>query len=69
MKASAYCIVSETTEDRFGETESLEDAVRIAQRAASESQTGDRICIEYRGRVIRQFLFQPDGRVAEEVIG
>lgn len=68
MKPSAYCIISETTEDRFDEVDSLEEAIRIARAVACESQAGDPVSIEHRGRVIRQLVLMPDGRVAEEEI-
>lgn len=41
MKANTYCIISETTEDRFDETDSLEEAIRIARTLARDSQAGD----------------------------
>lgn len=68
MKPNAYCIISETTEDRFDEVDSLEEAIRIARAVACESQAGDPVSIEHRGRVIRQLVLMPDGRVAEEEI-
>jgi hypothetical protein len=68
MKSSAYCIISETTEDRFDEVDSLEEAIRIARAVARESQAGDPVSIEHRGRVIRQLVLMPDGRVAEQEI-
>jgi hypothetical protein len=68
MNSNAYCIISETTEDRFDETDSLEEAIRIARAVARESKAGDPISIEHRGRVIRQMVLLPDGRVSEEEI-
>jgi hypothetical protein len=68
MKLNAFCIISETTEDRFDEVDSLEEAIRIARAVARESQAGDPVSIEHRGRVIRQLVLMPDGRVAEEEI-
>jgi DNA integrity scanning protein DisA with diadenylate cyclase activity len=69
MNPKAYCIISETTEDRFDETDSLEEAIRIARAVARKSQAGALISIEHRGRVIRQLVLLPDGRVAEEETG
>ena len=63
MNVNAYCIISETTEDRFDEAGSLEEAIRIARALARESQAGDPVSIEHRGRVIRQLVLMPDGRV------
>ena len=68
MRADLYHIISETTEDRFDETESLEDAVRIARSVAAEGAAGDPVSIEHRGKVIRQFVLTSDGRVAEQEI-
>ena len=68
MNPNAYCIISETTEDRFDEVDSLEEAIRIARALARESQADDPISIEHRGRVIRQLVLMPDGRVSEEEI-
>lgn len=68
MNQGTYCITSETTEDRFDETDSLEEALRIARDVVKESQVGDPVSIEHNGRVIRQFVLTPDGRVEEEPV-
>ena len=68
MNPSAYCIISETTEDRFDEVDSLDEAIRIARALARESQAGEPVSIEHRGRVIRQLVLLSDGRVSEEEI-
>ncbi len=68
MSQNAYCIISETTEDRLDEAQTLEEALRIARALARESQAGDPVSIEHRGRVIRQLILLPDGRIAEEEI-
>jgi hypothetical protein len=68
MNTNAYCIISETSEDRFDEVDNLEEAIRIARTLVSESQAGDPISIEHRGRVIRQLVLLPDGSVSEEEI-
>jgi hypothetical protein len=34
-----------------------------------EGQTGDPVCIEHRGKVVRQLVLMPDGKVEEETIG
>jgi hypothetical protein len=67
--SNAYCIIRETTEDRFDETDSLEEAVRIARSVVREGQTGEPVSIEHRGKVIRQLVLMPDGKVEEEAIG
>jgi hypothetical protein len=61
--SNAYCIISETTEDRFDETESLEEAVRIARSLVRVGQVGEPVSIEHRGKVIRQLVLMPDGKV------
>jgi hypothetical protein len=68
MNTKAYCIISETTEDRFDEVDSLEEAIRIARTLARESEAGDPVSIEHRGRIIWQLVLLPDGRISEEVI-
>ena len=68
MISDAYCIISETNEDRLDETDSLEEAIRIARSLAREGQAGDPISIEHRGKVIRQLVLKPDGKVEEEAL-
>jgi hypothetical protein len=68
MNPNAYCIISETTEDRFDEADSLEEAIRIARAVAREGQAGDPVSIEHRRRVIRQLVLMPDGIISEEEI-
>lgn len=68
MNPNAYCIISETSEDRFDETDTLTEAIRIARAVARESQAGVPVSIEHRGRVIRQLVLLPDGSVSEEEI-
>ena len=65
MSPNAYCIISETTEDRFDEVDSLEEALRIARARARENQVGDPVSIEHRGLVIRQIMRLADGSVSE----
>jgi hypothetical protein len=69
MSRGMYHIVSETTEDHFDETSSLEEALRIALEVVKEGQAGDPVSIEHDGRVIRQFVLTPEGKVEEESIG
>ncbi len=66
MTQAPYFIISETTEDRFDEADSLEEALRIARELVKESQAGDPVSIEHNGRVIRQLVLTPDGEVEEE---
>ncbi len=67
MARGAYHIVSGTTEDRFDEVDSLEEALQIARRLVREGQTGlEPIAIEHNGRVIRQLVPTADVGVGEE---
>jgi hypothetical protein len=68
MNPNAYCIISELTEDRFDEAATLEEALGLARHLAREGMAGDPISIEHRGRVIRQLVLMPDGKVSEHEI-
>ena len=68
MTRGAYQIISETTEDRFDETDSLDEALRIARGLAAEGRAGDAVSIEYDGRVIHQFVLTPSGVVDESPV-
>jgi hypothetical protein len=68
MTQGTYYIISETTEDRFDEVDSLEEALQIARELVKESQAGDPVSIEHNGRVIRQLVLTPDGEVEEEPV-
>ena len=68
MRTDLYHVVSETSEDRFDEAESLEEAVRVARSVARERPAGEPVSIEYRGKVIRQLVLMPDGDVKEDVL-
>ena len=65
---SQFYINSENTEDTFDSTDNLEDAIRIAREVAQNGQAGDPVCIEHKGKNIRQFVLMPNGKVAEEVL-
>lgn len=68
MTPKDYCIISETTEDRFDEVDSLEEAICIARALARENEAGDPVSIEHRGRIIRQLVLLPNGSISEEEI-
>ena len=65
---SQYHITSENTEDTFDSTDNLEDAIRIAKEAAENGQAGDPVCIEHKGKTIRQFVLTPNGKVEEAAL-
>ena len=68
MRSYLYHIISEETEDSFGETDNLEEAIRMARSAASAGQAGEQISIEHKGFIIRHLVRQEDGTVVEEEI-
>jgi len=68
MRTDLYHVISAASEDRFGETASLEEALRLARRVAGEERSGEAVCIEHRGLVIRQLRLGPDGRLEETVL-
>ena len=66
---NAGSITRENREDRLGYTENLADAIRLAREwAVREGLPGEPICIEPMGLTGRQFVRQPDGRIAEAAI-
>jgi hypothetical protein len=66
---SEFYIINENTEDTIGETDNLDDAIRVAREAARRGQTGDPVSIlENRGKAVMQFILMPDGKVAEQPI-
>jgi hypothetical protein len=68
MISDVYCVVCETTEDRFDETVSPEEAVRIARSVARKGQAGATVSIEHRGKVVRRLVLMPDGKGEAEAI-
>ena len=69
MAHGAYYVVSETTEDRFDEVASLDEALRIARKVVKESRAGDPVSIEHNGKVIRQFVLTQHGTVEDTPVG
>ena len=65
---SQFYINSENTEDTFDSTDNLQDAIRIAREVAQQGEAGDPVCIEHKGKNIRQFVLMPNGEVAEEAL-
>lgn len=68
MNRGMYHIISETTEDRFDETDSLDEALRIARGLATEGRPDEPVSIEYDGRVIHQFVLTPNGVIDESSV-
>jgi hypothetical protein len=65
---SEFYITNENTEDTLDSADNLEDAIRIAKELAENGQTGELVCIEHKGRNIRQFVLTANGNVAEVAI-
>ena len=62
-------VTNESTEDTFGATDDLQEAVRIAREVARTGQAGDLVLIESSaGRGVRQFVRTPDGTIAEREV-
>lgn len=53
-------VSSETSEGRFVEAESLDEAVRLARTAALGCSPDETVSVEHKGRVIRQ-VARPTG--------
>jgi hypothetical protein len=68
MNMPQFYITSENTEDTFDSAGTLQDAIRIAREVARKGQAGDPVCIEHKGKNIRQFVLMPDGKIAEEAL-
>jgi hypothetical protein len=68
MRTGLCHVISETSEDRFGETSNLEEAVRIARSVARKERPGEPISIEHRGKVIRQLVLMAGGDVKDEIV-
>ena len=61
-----FYVTNESTEDTFGATDDLEEAIRIAREVARSGQTGDLVLVESsEGKGVRQFVLEPDGTLAE----
>jgi hypothetical protein len=69
MSIEAYYITTENSEDRLDSAGTLQEAIRIARELAREGPVGDLLCIEHRGKHVRQLVRRPDGRVEEEELG
>jgi hypothetical protein len=68
MHVDQFYINNENTEDTFDSADNLQDAIRIAREVAQQGPAGELVCIEHKGKNIRQFVRLPNGRVAEETI-
>ncbi len=66
---SKFYVTCESTEDTFGATEDLQEAILIAKKVARAGKPGDLILVESsEGKGVRQFVLEPDGTVAENKV-
>jgi hypothetical protein len=66
---SRYYVTNESTEDTFGATDDLQEAIRIAREVARTGRAGDLVLVESsEGRGVRQFVLTPDGTIAEKEV-
>lgn len=63
-----YYVTNESTEDTFGATDDLEEAIRIAKEVARTGQAGDLVLVESEGKGVRQFVLTENGSIAENLI-
>lgn len=64
-----FYVTNESTEDTFGATDDLQEAIRIAREVAKNGQVGDLVLVESSdGKGVRQFVLTPDRTVAEKEV-
>ena len=63
-----FYVTNESTEDTFGATDDLQEAIRIAKEVAGAGPTGDLVLVESEGRGVKQFVLTKDGIIAENQI-
>ncbi|MBL8798839.1 MAG: hypothetical protein JNM56_33455 [Planctomycetia bacterium] len=62
-----FYVTNESTEDTFGATDNLQEAIQIAKEVARTGQTGDLVLVESsEGKGVKQFVRTPDGSIAEK---
>jgi hypothetical protein len=66
---SRFSITNESTEDTFGSTNDLQEAIRIAKEVAKTGPAGDLVLVESSaGKGVRQFVLTPEGTVEEQMV-
>jgi hypothetical protein len=64
---SKFFVTNESTEDTFGATDDLQEAIRIAKEVARTGPAGDLVLVESsEGRGVKQFILTPEGTIAEK---
>lgn len=62
-----FYVTNESTEDTFGATDDLHEAIRVAKEVARNGQAGDLVLVESsEGRGVKQFVLTRDGTIAEK---
>ena len=63
---SKFYVTNESTEDTFGATDDLQEAIRIAKDVARTGQAGDLVLVESsEGKGVKQFVLTLEGTIAE----
>jgi hypothetical protein len=66
---SKFYVTNESTEDTYGATDDLQEAIRIAKEVARNGQAGDLVLVESsEGKGVKQFVLTPDGRISEKEV-
>lgn len=63
-----FYVTNESSEDTFGATDDLQEAIRIAKEVAGAGQAGDLVLVESEGKGVRQFVLTKNGIIAENKI-
>jgi len=63
-----FYVTNESSEDTFGATDDLHEAIRIAKEVARTGQVGDLVLVESEGKGVRQFVRNPDGTIEEKQV-
>ncbi len=64
-----YYVTNESTEDTFGATDNLQEAIQIAKNVAKTGQAGDLVLVESSdGKGVLQFVLTSDGRITEQEV-
>lgn len=70
IKMAQFYVTNESSEDTFGATDDLHEAIRIAKEVAQTGQVGDLVLVESaEGKGVRQFVRNPDGTIEEKPVG
>lgn len=66
---SNFYVTNESTEDTFGATDDLQEAIRIAKEVARTGPAGDLVLVESsEGKGVKQFVLTPEGTIEERAV-